>query len=943
MDIVQPAACNTCADLLVNYFKFSSTCASVEEKINKYCEQQGTNSNGLINFNKVVKFSCEDALRCAIAFEKIIIKQNVSNDDDSDFQEIGIEEHDLKEKVAVGLPNKCEHAPEMTMYNCCECEFKTKYLRSLKKHSLVHKDASEVTMYKCCQCEFETKHLKSLKKHSLVHKDTSEVTIYKCSNCKFKTKHKAYLKTHTLVHKDSSEVTMYKCCKCDYKTKYQANLKIHNIVHKNASEVTFYKCFKCEYKTKYKFRLNRHSLVHKDASEMTMYECDKCTFKTKYQKDLTRHDLVHKDASEVTMYKCGKCMFKTKYQTDLTRHGLVHKDASEVTMYKCSKCEYKTKNQKYLKTHSLVHKDASEWKKKINKYCEQEGTNSKGFVNLKDVVEFSCEEALYQETIIKETLSNEDDTDSEIGIEIEEHDVKNKIIRCDFKTKSQSNLDRHSLVHKNASEVTSNFNLKQTNVEKHDPKDKVTVDLPNKHEHSLEVAMHQCEKCKFKTRHKSSLIRHFLVHNHNVDIETYKCETCGFTTKCKEIFKSCGSDLIKCHFCDFETKHNNFIEAHLENHRDTSGLYKCGRCDFKTNYQSHLNRHSLVHKNDSDVTMYKCCKCEFKTKYQYALTRHGLVHKDASEEISIAQPVVCINCVEQSMTYLKFVSTCASVEEKISQYCKQKGGSSDGFVNINDVVYFSCGEAVITSKEVIIKQTLSKDNPGFKATDIKIEEHEIKRSKRKAILKRHRLVHSSEMSKCNIQRFEAGQDDFKKADLQKDKQTLNVKMYQCGRCDYKTKYQSSLKQHGLVHKDASELTMYKCCKCEFKTKHQSYPQDTHFNSQGCFRDASEVTMYECGRCEYKSKSQEYFKRHSLVHKNASEVKMYKCCDCEYETKYQSTLKQHGLLHKDASEVTMYECDKCKYKCKRKGDLKSHFRTHKLRKRQMKSRVDKGVK
>ncbi|KAJ8968213.1 hypothetical protein NQ317_017733 [Molorchus minor] len=279
-DIIRPVVCVPCVDLLTNYFKFAFTSASVEEIINEYCQQEGTNSNGFVNFDDVVNFSRGEGARCAVTFNESVVEETLSSDDDSDFKEVDIkiEEHDVKDEVENGEFRQdlvYKNASEVTMYKCCKCEFNTKHKWDLKRHSLVHENASEMTMYKCCKCEFKTKHQTSLKRHSLVHKKDSEVTSYKCCRCKFKTKHQCSFKNHSLVHKKTSEVTMYKCCKCEFKTKHKTSLRNHRLVHKKASEVTMYKCCKCEFKTKHQRNLSSHSLVHKDASEVTMYKCCK--------------------------------------------------------------------------------------------------------------------------------------------------------------------------------------------------------------------------------------------------------------------------------------------------------------------------------------------------------------------------------------------------------------------------------------------------------------------------------------------------------------------------------------------------------------------------------------------------------------------------------------------------------------------------------------------
>ncbi|KAJ8977125.1 hypothetical protein NQ317_011661 [Molorchus minor] len=471
-NIVQPVVCMNCVELLENYFKFALTCASVEDKINKYCQQEGTNSNGFVNFKDVVKFSCGEGLPwIATGNETVIKKESLSNDDDwmmmmvvilKNF-DIKIEEHDLKEEMIVDLPSEPEYSLEGfkhhdklgngeiaqkiyadLQYKCPLCEFQSKTKAGLKNHVgihivepngetfrnavckdqrdnsshlnrvvPVHKDVETdkcLEVFNCGIREFETKHSDFNDVH--LHKNISEVTMYKCSKCEYKTNCKEYLTKHSLNHKGASELTMHKCSKCEFGTKHLRVFKKHSVVHKDFSEIS----------------LKQHSLVHKDALELTMYKCSKCEYKTKYLKHLKQHSLVHKDSSEVTMYKCSKCEYKTKYLQHLKQHSLVHKDSSEVTMYKCSKCEYKTKYLKHLKQHSLVHKDSSE------------------------VTMYKCKVTMY------------------------------KCCKCEYETKFQAYLKKHTRVHKDASEVT----------------------------------MYECSKCEYKTKLKARLKIHIRVHKNSL-------------------------------------------------------------------------------------------------------------------------------------------------------------------------------------------------------------------------------------------------------------------------------------------------------------------------------------------------------------------------------------------------------------------------------------------
>ncbi|KAJ8975081.1 hypothetical protein NQ317_011033 [Molorchus minor] len=475
--VVRPVVCVPCVDLLTNYFKFASTSASVEEILNEYCQQEGTNSNGFVNFKDVVRFSRETARR-AVTCSESIVKETLSSDDDTDFKEIDIkiEEHNLKYEVGIDLPNESERSAEDSKLDLVNAngetcgdavrEDETNYQSYLKRHVAVDEKSADVEIYKCGTCSFTAKRKAIINSHRLVHSSKTlqgDILKFKAKHPDFEIEHPhkhsgVTTSSKCQRHKNDAEATMYECVTCGFKTRHQNNLKRHRVLHKNASEVTKYKCCKCKFKTKHKWYLKTHSLVHKKASEVTMYKCCKCEFKTKHKWYLKTHSLVHKQASEVTMYKCCKCEFKTKRQTSLKTHSLVHKNASErslethslihkstseVTMYKCSKCEYKTKYQGSLETHSLLHKNAS------------------------DVTMYKC-------------------------------------CKCEFKTRDKSNFKRHSLVHKKASETT----------------------------------MYKCCKCEYTTKYQNDLKKHSLVHKNASELTMYKCSKCEFKTKHQTSFKS---------------------------------------------------------------------------------------------------------------------------------------------------------------------------------------------------------------------------------------------------------------------------------------------------------------------------------------------------------------------------------------------------------------------
>ncbi|KAJ8940213.1 hypothetical protein NQ318_010713 [Aromia moschata] len=182
-----------------------------------------------------------------------------------------------------------------------------------------------------------------------------------------------------------------------------------------------------------------------------------------------------------------------------------------------------------------------------------------------------------------------------------------------------------------------------------------------------------------------------------------------------------------------------------------------------------------------------------------------------------------------------------------------------------------------------------------------------------------------------------------------------VTTYDCSFCSYKTKRKSYLTTHLLIHKDASEITTYHCSFCSYKTKRKKLFNQTHANSQRCFRNQLMTAVLVPARRNEKAifvptrrNEKSDLTGHMLIHKDISE-----CAICPHKTELKRNLTQHLLIHKDASkdasdvttyanwvltrqngrkgrkgniervhndasEVTTYDCSVCSYKAKQKA-------------------------
>ncbi|KAJ8970529.1 hypothetical protein NQ317_015795 [Molorchus minor] len=621
-DIVRPVVCKTCEELLTKYFKFTSTSHNIEEQINKYSKQEGTNSN--------VK---------AAAY----IKETVSHDDDGDFEETDVEMEEIR--TVVDLPNELEHSLEYLRHqNDLENDDITPN-RYPNSHVSVNENGKDVKTYQCKICSFTATRKAALAKHCLNH---SSSETFKCDICELQTDFNYYSKEHARIHKVKN---MYKCNKCEIMT--------HSLRHMKASEVTMYKCCKCEYKTKDQSNFKKHGLVHKKASEVTMYKCCKCEFKTKYRSSLRKHNLTHQVFSKVTMYECEICKFKTSCKKTITRHGYVHKHKANIETYKCETGGFTARHRGIVARHSLVHKTALE----AAQFQDSEMSDSLAHGSASEV-------ARLQDSVQRNPLSDNDIADVETdkcvtcGFPIKCKEILKcrgletfKCDFCDFETKHYNFIMGHLWTHKNTCGVKMyrcyicNFKSKTVN----NLRQHVVA-----HKTASEVAQHQySRKCN------NSLI------SDDFSLKTYQCETCGFTAKRKAVFArhslvhrassevsededglQCTS-LVENDIADVETyqfdktasevtQHQDSLQCESPSDKDVADIetYGSDTCEFISEREksdslvmkttSEVAQHqfghqgnSLVEKAISDVETYKCETCEFHIKCKEILKTRG--------------------------------------------------------------------------------------------------------------------------------------------------------------------------------------------------------------------------------------------------------------------------------------------------------------------------------
>lgn len=81
---------------------------------------------------------------------------------------------------------------------------------------------------------------------------------------------------------------------------------------------------------------------------------------------------------------------------------------------------------------------------------------------------------------------------------------------------------------------------------------------------------------------------------------------------CDKLYFLGEISLVKCEFCNFETKWRTSLRTHMLLHKDKSELviYKCEKCKYQSKYKKHLRRHLETH----NKIKFQCDDCPFKSK-----------------------------------------------------------------------------------------------------------------------------------------------------------------------------------------------------------------------------------------------------------------------------------------------------------------------------------------
>lgn len=206
--------------------------------------------------------------------------------------------------------------------------------------------------------------------------------------------------------------------------------------------------------------------------------------------------------------------------------------------------------------------------------------------------------------------------------------------------------------------------------------------------HKIDIDLHSCEMCDFKTPILSRL-NNFHAKTH-LDVKNYKCSY----AKCEKKFKNskqlanhaqihkrkkvdktkkidCAIKKLRCLECNKGFSSESGLYIHSMEHNNEEKKFNCNDCDYSTNdhnsFRRHKSQHSLVHH-------YKCPSCDYSSIQSNTYRKHlERQHPELAESLLFK----CKACKFTTISRVKYdghlMKHCGGVENKKKKLKVTKG------------------------------------------------------------------------------------------------------------------------------------------------------------------------------------------------------------------------------------------------------------------------------
>ncbi|XP_014243380.1 zinc finger protein 569-like [Cimex lectularius] len=370
---------------------------------------------------------------------------------------------------------------------------------------------------------------------------------------------------------------------------------------------------------------------------------------------------------------------------------------------------------------------------------------------------------------------------------------------------------------------------------------------------------------------------------------------------------------------------SNVFSDFVETQFQVFVTYKCRLCPFKTSVRKNVSKHLE--------------KCHF------ANDRREEEKKPKAEEQHVERlAYMCGNCSEAFSTYSRCRVHMASVHKIMmgSSVALEGGDLQDGIDYISregnngNVNIISKKGSKVANSEPQIKYRCPVVGCLVKFTS-------------KENVEKHKSCHNMEMPRTFV--CPECSETFKQWPLCLNHlwkvHQLDVGMFSCESCDYKSAFRKKLHQHEKIHKDGKDFVC-SVCLMTFKQKnqlrnHQAYhlkgsSSDLAPNwvkKRECdqckkmFSDAkalkkhvqavhSKLRPYICQVCGHCSATKDMLRMHLRQH---SGEKPHTCNVCSFSTGDHNTLRRHMLRHMG---LKPYQCPHCSFSAIQSSSLKTHL-------------------